>query len=100
MTGAELPLSVHQTVCSDCGGIMILSLSVCKEQEIEACLAEKMNFWKENMVDVETTFGSAELVIHQIQTSNSGLELSHVMIGAIAEANLALSMTYSIFKLI
>ena len=79
---------------------MILFHSVCKEQEIEVCLAEKVNFWKENMVDVETTFGSAELVIHQIQTSNSGLELSHVMIGAIAEANLALSMTYSIFKLI
>jgi len=43
-------------------GIAVL----CKEQEIEACLAEKAKFWNELMANVETNFNGAELVIHQI----------------------------------
>ncbi len=99
-TRVELPLSVRQTIRSDSCESMILSLSVCKEQEIEACLAEKVKFWKELMANAETNFNGAELVIHQVQISNGGLELSYVMMRAIAEANLTLSITYSICKLI
>ena len=96
----ELPLSVRETLHSDYGENKILSLSVCKEREIEACLAEKVKFWKESMANVETNLGAAELVIHQIQTSNGGLELSHTIMGAIAEAKLALHITYTVCKLI
>lgn len=96
----ELPPSVRQTVSSNYGETMILSLSVCKEQKIEVCLAEKVKCWKESMVNIKTHFHGAELVIHQIQTSNGGLELSPVIMGAIAEAKLTLNMTYTICKLI
>lgn len=99
-TRAELPSSVRGAVSSNCGETMILSLSVCKEQELEVCLLEKVKFWKESMANVETNLGGAELVIHQIQTSNGGFELPHAILGSIAEAKLTLNMTYTICKLI
>ncbi len=98
-TPAELPSSIRQTISSNYGETMILAISVCKERELEVCLAEKVKFWKESMANSEAILGGAELVIHQIQTSNGGLELSHAIMGAIAEANLSLSMTYTVCKL-
>ncbi len=94
-TRTELPPAVRATLSSDYGDAMILDLCVCKEQELEQALAEKVNFWKESMASSEVGFDSAELVIHQIQISNGGLELSPATIGLIAQANLSLSMTHT-----
>lgn len=93
-TLSELPSSVRQTLSSDYGENNILSPSVCKEREIEECVTEKVKFWKESTAKLDPNLGGAELVIHRIQTSNGGLELSHVIMGAIAEAKLTLNMTY------
>ena len=100
ISSTELPLPVRQTIKSDYGKTLILNLSVCEEQELEECLAEKVRFWKESMVNITTDFNAAELVIHQIQTSNGGLELSHVIMGDIAKAKLSLIITYTTCKLI
>jgi hypothetical protein len=97
---SDIPPSIYQALCSNCGETKILSLSVCKEPELEKCLAEKAKFWKDNIVNVETKLNDADLVIHQIQTSNGGLELSHATIEAIAEGNLTLNITYTVCKLI
>lgn len=99
-TLSELPSSIRHTLCSNYDESMTLALSVCKELELEECLAEKVKFWKESMVNIETKFNDAELVIHQIQISNGGVALPHVIIGDIAEANLTLNMTYTVCKLI
>ena len=95
----ELPFPMRQVFCSNCDGSMIFLLSVCKEHEMEECLSEKVKFWKESIANMETIFGGADLVIHQIQTSNGGLNLSYAIMGDIAEAKLNLSMTYSVCKL-
>ncbi len=96
----ELPTAVRGALDSYNGDIMILCLSACKERELEACLYEKVEFWKESMANTDTKFSGAELVIHQIQISNGGLELSPVIMRAIAEAKLTLSLTYTVCKLV
>ena len=95
----ELPSSVRGALSSVYDENMILAVSVCKEREIEECVTEKVRFWKESMANLAPHLGGAELVIHQIQTSNGGLELSHVIMGAIAEANFTLNMTYTMVNL-
>lgn len=87
---AELPSSLSRAISSDYGDNKILSLSVCKEREIDDCLSEKLRFWHESAVNL-----TAELVIHQICVSNGGLELSPAILRDIAESNLTLSITHT-----
>ncbi len=96
----ELPSVVRQAVFANYGEKINLFLSVCKEDELEACLAEKVLLWNESMAKSKMSFDDAELVIHQIQISNGGLELSHEIMKSIAEANLTLCVTYSVCNLI
>lgn len=99
-TQTELPIAARQTIRSDCGKTIIMSFSACKEREIEECLLEKVKFWEKCMTYCEAKCHGAELVIHQIQTSNGGIELSHRMMGTIADAKLTLSVTYTAHRLV
>ena len=96
----QLLPTVREALNSHCGDNTILCLSVCKERELEACIGEKVGFWKEHTESIEVKINGAELVIHQIQVSNGGIELSPVIMSAIGEANLLLSMTYTVCKLV
>lgn len=96
----ELPLVIRQAIFANYGERINLFLSVCKGHEIEACLAEKVLLWNESMAKSKMSFDDAEIVIHQIQISNGGLELSHEIMRSIAEANLTLCVTYSVCNLI
>lgn len=96
----ELPLVIRQAIFADYGERINLFLSVCKEHEIEACLAEKVLLWNESIAKSKMSFDDAEIVIHQIQISNGGLELSHEIMKSIADANLTLCITRSVCELI
>ena len=89
---AALPPAVRNTVSSNYGDVMIVDLCVCKETEVEQALVEKAHFWKESMAGSQADMSGAELVIHQIQVANGGLELSSVTIDCIAQADLSLHM--------
>ena len=95
----ELPLVIRQAIFADYGEKTNLFLSVCKEHEIEACLAEKVLLWNESMAKSKISFDDAEIVIHEIQISNGGLKLSHEIMKAIAHAKLNLCVTYSVCNL-
>ena len=96
----ELPTFLRKTVTSYLENTAVLAVSVCKEQELEECLTKKVKFWEEAMKSAEAKHIGAELVIHQIQVSNGGLELSYAILGSIAEAGLTLNITHTICKLI
>ena len=89
---AALPPAVRNTVTSNDGEGMIAHLCVYKEAEVEQALVETAHFWKESMVGSQADVSGAELVMHQIQVANGGLELSPATIGCIAQADLSLHM--------
>lgn len=92
---ASLPEPLRQSVSSNLPESTHLSCSVCGADEIEDCIAAKAKLWK----DFGSDLGGAELVVHQIRTSNGGFDLSPATVAALAEANLTLCVTHSVINL-
>ncbi len=92
---AKLPAPLRKLVSSNLLESTLLSLSVCGAHEIEDCIAAKAKLWK----DFGSDLGGAELVVHQIRTSNGGFDLSPATVAALAEANLTLCVTHSVINL-
>ncbi len=92
---AKLPAPLRKLVSSNLLESTRLSLSVCGADEIEDCIDAKAKLWK----DFGSDLGSAELIVHQIRTSNGGFDLSPATVAALAEAKLTLCLTHSVINL-